>query len=94
VYFHFVLSGNKRKNANRLIYRLAGEAVNEGSASGAYCKTREEWGENETALLSQEGSGIAKRIPRGVVPKEPYVEVPLWNHPPHDLDCVSIVLPS
>jgi hypothetical protein len=30
VYLHFDLSGDKRKNANRLIYRLAGEAVNEG----------------------------------------------------------------
>jgi hypothetical protein len=43
---------------------------------------------------SQEGSGIAKRIPRGVVPEGPFFRVPLWNHPPHDLDFVSIVLPS
>jgi len=68
VYLHFVLSGDKRKNANRLIYRLAGEAVNEGSVALE---------EIANALLSQEGSGIAKRIPRGVVPKEPFVTVPL-----------------
>jgi len=29
----------------------------------------------ELALLSQEGSGIAKRIPRGVVPKPPTFKV-------------------
>jgi len=30
------------------------------------------------ALLSPEGSGIAKRIPRGVVPT---TKCSLWNHP-------------
>jgi len=33
------------------------------------------------ALLSQEGSGIAKRIPRGVVPKRRFDGLQLWNHP-------------
>jgi hypothetical protein len=34
-----------------------------------------EIGIREIALLSQEGSGIAKRIPRGVVPKPPSFKV-------------------
>ena len=37
--------------------------------------------ETQTALLSQEGSGIAKRIPRGVVPKRHPSGLRPWNHP-------------
>jgi hypothetical protein len=44
------------------------------------------------ALLNQEGSGIAKQIPRGVVPKPKFIGS--GNHPLHDLDFVSILLPS
>jgi hypothetical protein len=35
----------------------------------------------KTALLSQEGSGIAKRIPRGVVPEPDFSGLRFWNHP-------------
>jgi hypothetical protein len=36
-----------------------------------YQKMCMNWWAGKIALLSQEGSGIAKRIPRGVVPKPP-----------------------
>jgi len=44
----------------------------------------------EIALLSQEGSEI-EDLARGGSHAE---TLRLWNHPPHDLDFVSIVLPS
>jgi len=35
----------------------------------------------KTALLSQEGSGIAKQIPQGVVSEHPTSKFLVWNHP-------------
>jgi len=49
------------------------------------------------ALLSEEGSGIANRIrhqEKAGGSEANYLRVRLWKHPPHDLDFVSIVLPS
>ena len=37
--------------------------------------------DRDIALLSQEGSGIAKRIPRGVVPNAQSYRLRFWNHP-------------
>jgi hypothetical protein len=45
---------------------------------------------SETALLSQEGSTTNGRA-RGGSKAE---TLRFWNHPSHDLDCVSIMLPS
>src|SRR5580765_4876701 len=52
-----------------------------GREIGKWLDAVNEFKVGKTALLSQEGSGIAKRIPRGVVPKPQSYRLPLWNHP-------------
>jgi hypothetical protein len=47
--------------------------------------------DEQATALSQEGSGIAKRIPRGMVPKPKRFAMGTTSH---NLDCVSIVLPK